>query len=231
MADRRQTHLQLYRLVQDALDEAGTARWDKIQVASRLNMAYADWFHTHCKRALEKDEAARRELGPLTITSPQTLTEGSLNLETLDPTLYRILSVDARWQRTVVDRCTRKRSQRLDTWPVSPIRHDQLQAAIMSAWNTPSDDAARYSESKHKADSGRPLRLTIHSQTVPTGISLTYVYEPKLIDIQANPTEMTEVGYDTQLELVRRAAAMLLTPEENYPAAQAQYGEVQIANT
>lgn len=229
MAERHLTHLEMHKLVLDSIDEAGTPRWDKIQVARRLNMAYADWLKTTCKRALEKDEAARRELGPLTITVPETMTGNTLNLTTIEPTVYRIMGVSATWNRIIVDRC-RRRKQRVDTWPVNPIRYDQLATAKKDPWNKPTDEKGRYTETKRKQDDDRPLLLVLHTTTTPNSLELTYVHEPEKIDILKAPNGRTEVGYDTQLELIRRAAAMLLTPDENYQAAQAQYGEIQISN-
>lgn len=231
MANRRLTHLQLFRLVKNRLDEAGTARWDKAQVAQMLNMAYADWLKGYADRELEKDEAARRELGPLTITSkPIVLTDFSLSRDKLNPELYRIIAISASWQRTLTDRCTRKRTVRTDTWPVTPIRHDQLAAARTDPWNQPGDDNARYSESRHEEDPDRVETLTIHCETQPGSLVVTYVHEPAVIDILSSPDSKTEVGYDIQLELVRRAVALLQTPNENYPAMQAAYGELQTVN-
>ncbi len=228
---RKLTNAQVYAFILDRLDEAGSPRWDRIQTARVFNAVYGDWLRQTC-REMERDEEARRELGPLTVSMSRNITSNRVDLDGLKPSVYRLLSVTAEWDRLVRDRRSQRQTSRTDAWPVSPIRHDQKGVAKVDPWNKPTDDKARYSESRQVAeennDTARPVELTIHSETQPARIFIDYIHEPKLVDFRAEPEGKMEVGYDTQIELMRRTVAMLATTDENFPAAQAGYSEVKI---
>ncbi len=227
---RRRNHTELLKLIYDALDEAMSPRWDKTQVARRFNQAYADWLRATCKMAAEKDEQARRDLGPLTFTKTVPIADSVLNLNRSVEDVYRTLAVVGIWERTVRNRTTNVSKLRTELWPIQPIRHDQLATATVDPWNKPADDDARYSESRPEEADGKPESLTVHSTTPPVRLSITYVKEPALVDFKKDPSAYTAVGYDIQLELVRRTVALLTTTDENYPAAQAQYQEIQVSH-
>ncbi|HEY0108774.1 MAG TPA: hypothetical protein VGB67_04045 [Fibrella sp.] len=226
---RKLTHAQVYAFILDRLDEAGSPRWDKPQVSRVFNAVYADWLRASCDKLLERDEKARRELGPLTISTSRPITSLIVDLEALNPTLYRLVSVSAEWDRNVRNQ-NGQLVPRTDSWPVSPIRHDQKATAKIDPWNRPTDDKARYSESRRqeKEEDQRPVELTLHCTSQPSRILIDYVHEPKMVDFRATPEGQTEIGYDTQIELMRRTVAMLATTDENFPAAQAGYSEIQI---
>lgn len=232
---RQQTNGELYLLIKDRLDEAGSPRWDTTQVARVFNMVYDDWLRASCDR-LEEDEKARRDLGPLMLTAIRTITTKVFDLQTLKPHTIAIVSVAAEWERDVMSRGSGQVRKRLDSWPVSPIKHDRKALAAADPWNAPADDNAKYSESRGVTknalgvDAIGPVSLTLQCSTQPVRIKIDYVHEPDLVNFLTGDKEKTEVDFGIQMELVRRTVAILASTDENFPVAQAGYQEINLTS-